>query len=147
MRLTTWNPFREIDEFMGRHSPLSARSLLRSMRNGDDTIEWSPAVDVSETDSAYLIKADLPGVEKEDVKISLSDGQITLSGERKEEKEAKGENQLRVERFYGQFVRSFSLPEDIDADHIEARNENGTITVRIPKKPGTKAKSIEIKVK
>ena len=146
MRITPWDAFREMDELMSRRSPM-ARAMQRLLRSGGEGIEWSPAADISETDEAYLIKADLPGVKKEDVKVTVNDGQITLSGERKEEKQAKGENQVRVERFYGQFTRSFSLPEDIDAAHIEAKDENGTVTVRITKKPGAKPKAITIQVK
>jgi HSP20 family protein len=131
---------------MGRY-PAFSRAMQRLMREGNEAVGWAPQADISESEKEYLIKADLPGVKKDDVKVTVSDGRITLSGERKEEKTNKGENQIRVERFYGQFSRSFSLPEDIDPAHIEAKDENGTLTVRIPKMPGAKPKSVTIQVK
>ena len=145
-KLTTWDPFREIDEVMNRY-PFSPRALRHLLRGGDEAVAWSPSADISETDAEYLIKADLPGVKKEDVKVTLGEGLITLSGERKEEKEAKGENQIRVERFYGQFSRSFSLPKDAQQTGINAKNENGILTIHIPKAKGTKPAETAIPVK
>jgi HSP20 family protein len=146
MRIRTWDPFRDVDELMGRY-PAFSRVMQRWMGEGDEAASWAPQADISETAKEYVIKADLPGVKKDDVKVAVTDGRITLSGERKEAKTEKGENQIRVERFYGQFSRSFSLPEDIDPAHIEAKSENGTLTVHIPKKPGAKPKAVAIPVK
>ncbi|RDJ93656.1 hypothetical protein B4Q13_20465, partial [Lacticaseibacillus rhamnosus] len=82
----------------------------------DDTATWRPAADITETEKEYLIKAELPEVRKEDVKIELNEGVLTISGERKKEKEEKGANEIRVESFYGTFSRSFALPEDANPD-------------------------------
>ncbi|HNS28099.1 MAG TPA: Hsp20/alpha crystallin family protein [Steroidobacteraceae bacterium] len=102
---------------------------------------------MSETDKEYLIKAELPAVKKEDIKITLDNGMITLSGERRQEKEHKDENQIRVESFYGSFSRSFSLPENIDPKAIRAESKDGVLRIRIPKTeaPATKAISIDVK--
>jgi HSP20 family protein len=146
-KLTTWDPFRDLEDMLDRYSVFSQRIRDRRLRTKGELTAWTPSADISETAGEYLIKADLPGVKKEDVKVSLGDGFITLSGERKEEKQAKGENQIRVERFYGQFSRTFSLPEDVDAGAVSAKDDNGTLTIHIPKKKGAKPKAVAIPVK
>jgi len=143
VNITRWEPFREMEDFFRQYSPFFARVH----RNSDEPVEWTPAADISETDKEYLIKAELPAVKKEDIKITLDNGMITLSGERRQEKEHKDENQIRVESFYGSFSRSFSLPENIDPKAIRAESKDGVLRIRIPKTeaPATKAISIDVK--
>lgn len=140
MSLIRWEPLREMDEFFRPYLPM----MGRVRRNAEET--WSPTSNISETDKEYLIKAELPEVKKEDVKVELADGVITISGERKHEKEHKDENEIRVESFYGSFSRSFSLPDNVDANGIRAESKDGVLRVHIPKTEAAKPKSITINV-
>ena len=143
MNITRWEPFRQMEDMFRRYNPFFGRSLPDM--NGDAS--WAPSADISETDQEFLIKADLPEVKKEDVTISLQNGVITLSGERRQEKKQKDENQIRVETFYGTFERSFSLPDNVDAAAIRAETKDGVLRIHIPKKEPVKAKPIKIEVK
>jgi HSP20 family protein len=131
----------------GSVSPFYRAGLLRQAADTDKEFEWSPAADITETEDEYLVKADLPGVDKKDVRITLENGQLRISGERKIEKEAKGENQIRVERFYGTFARTFGLPDDADTSAIKAESSNGSLTIRIPRKKTAKPARIEVPIK
>src|SRR6185503_6574481 len=128
MNIIRWEPFREVEEMLRQYSPLLARTVRRNAGEGS---AWAPVADITETDKEYLIKAELPEVKKEDVKITLDNGVITISGERRQEKEEKDANEIRVESFYGTFSRSFSLPENIDAKAIAAEAKDGVLKVRI----------------
>jgi HSP20 family protein len=108
---------------------------------------WSPSCDIYETDNEIVVKAEIPGVKKEDVKVSLQDGLLTISGERKFEEETKKENYLRVERGYGSFTRSFTLPSSVDAKKIGAEFKDGMLEVKLQKSEEAKPKEVEIKVK
>jgi HSP20 family protein len=108
---------------------------------------WTPSCDIYETDDEVVVKAEIPGVKKEDVKVSLQDNLLTLSGERKFEEETKKENYLRVERGYGAFSRSFTLPPYVDATKISAEFKDGLLEVKLPKSEQAKPKQVEIKVK
>jgi HSP20 family protein len=147
MNLMRWEPFRETDDFF--------RSMTRPMFGrwphlfGEDLgtkFEWSPAVDIKETDKEYLVRAELPGLSREDVKVTLEDSVLTIEGERRQEKEEKGEKVHRVERFYGSFCRSFTLPEDANANGIRAESKDGILNVHVPKLAIEKAKAVQIKV-
>jgi HSP20 family protein len=138
MSLIRYEPLREFDDLFRQFSP-----LLR--RRGAEQ-EWTPSANISETDKEYLIKADLPEVNKNDVSITLDSGVLTIRGERKQQKEVKEQNDIRVESFYGTFVRSFSLPDDIEADGVRAESKDGVLKVRIPKKTSNKSKSINVQV-
>lgn len=147
MNLMRWEPFREADDFF--------RSLSRPMFGrwpqffgdlGENKLEWSPAVDIKETDGEYLVKAELPGVKREEVKVRLEDNVLTIEGERRHEKEEKGEKTHRVERFYGSFCRSFTLPDNADAANIRAESRDGILNVHIPKLKIEKTKAVQIKV-
>ena len=140
MSLIRWEPFREMDELFRPYLPMFGRT-----RRGAEEV-WSPTSNISETDKEYLIKAELPEVKKEDVKVELADGVITISGERKQEKESKDENVLRVESFYGTFSRSFSLPDNVDASAIKAECKDGVLRVHVPKKEPSQPKAISIDV-
>ena len=109
-------------------------------RNGD----FTPAVDILETDEAFVVQAQLPGLEKKDVKVEINNNTLTLSGERKKTDETKGENYHRIESVFGQFRRSFSLPTNIEAEKIEAKFKNGVLEVTVAKKPESKVRDIKI---
>ena len=142
--LTRWEPFREIEDVFRQYSPFFGRAMRRA---GGDVIEWAPAADISETDKEFLIKAELPEVKKEDVKVTLKDGAITISGERKHEKKGKGENEIRVESFYGTFSRTFTLPDNVDSKGIRAEAKDGVLRVHVPKTAEAKSPATQIEVK
>jgi HSP20 family protein len=144
MNITRWEPFRELEDAFRQYSPFLARS---SRRNGGEGLEWSPVADVTETDKEFVIKAELPEVKKEDIKVSVADGAITISGERKHEKEEKGENEIRVESFYGTFLRTFALPDNIDTKAIRAETKDGVLKIRVPKTESAKSKPVQVEVK
>ena len=108
--------------------------------------EWSPQVDIVEDDKEYLIKADLPEMKKENVKVVVGNGIVSVSGERKSEKEEKGKKFHRVERSYGSFRRGFLVPEDANAGKVNAEFKDGVLKVHLPKSPTGKPKTIEVKV-
>ena len=108
--------------------------------------EWSPLVDISEDDKEYVVKAEIPEMKKEDIKINVHDDVLTVSGERKYEKEDKGKKYHRVERAYGSFMRSFALPENVDGSKLSAEYKDGMLKVHLPKSEEAKKKAIEVKV-
>ena len=145
---TTWDPMKQIEDIEKRLSSLLGRPLgIRDGGKESMTVaEWSPLVDITEDEKEYLIKAELPEVKKEDVKITVQDEVLSISGERKYEKEEKGKKYHRVERAYGSFVRSFTLPEDADGTKVAAEYKDGVLKVHLPKSEKAKPKSVEIKV-
>jgi HSP20 family protein len=146
MYLTPWNPFREMENLFARMPRIPAGSLFEGGNGETALASWAPAVDISETDKEYLVKAELPGLRKEDVKITLQNGVLSLSGERKTEKEHKDETRHRIERTYGQFSRSFTVPQDVAADKISAESQDGVICVHLPKTPVKKPEVKQIPV-
>jgi len=145
--LMRWDPFRELEEMSDRLNRMFARPATRT--NGKETMivaDWTPTVDISETDGEYQIKAEIPDVKKEDVKVTLEDGVLTIQGERKQEKEEKGKKYHRIERSYGSFVRSFSLPDVIDEEKVRAEFKDGVLSLHLPKSEKAKPKAIEVKV-
>jgi len=108
---------------------------------------WRPAVDIAEEDSAFVVKMELPGVTKEDVKITMENGLLTVKGEKREEKESKGTNYHRVERGYGAFQRSFTLPNTVKGEKVEASFRDGILNITLPKSEESKPKEIEVRVK
>jgi HSP20 family protein len=144
MNVIRWEPFREVDEMFRQYSPLFNRALRRS---GAEAGEWTPVADISETDQEYVIKAELPEVKKEDVKVTLDNGIMTIAGERKYQKEQNDASEIRIESFYGTFSRSFSLPENIDANGIRAETKDGVLRVKIPKIQAAAPKTVSIEVK
>jgi HSP20 family protein len=154
--LTTWNPLRALDDLSHRFArifgdlPLGLRPPATDStgdgRDGPTLAAWSPAVDISENGKSYTIKADMPEVKKEDVKVTVKNGVLELSGERKSETEEKDEKHHRIERSYGRFLRTFTLPEDADAAGIHAKCKEGVLTVTLPKSKDAKAKELAVKV-
>jgi HSP20 family protein len=124
-----------------------ARPSVRNTGKENLTVaDWMPTVDISETDGEYLIKAELPEVRKEDVKVTVENGVLTLQGERRQEKDEKGKRFHRVERSYGSFVRSFSLPESVDDGAVKAEYKDGVLNLHLPKSEKVKPKAIDVKV-
>lgn len=144
MSLVRWDPFASLDDMFSRMPSVFGR--LPRLSSDGDTAEWSPSVDISETDTEYLLKVQLPAVKREDVHVTYDDGMLTISGERKQEKEEKGEKFHRIESFHGAFSRSFSLPEAINAGTIRAEAKDGVITVHVPKSKVEAKKPTEIKI-
>lgn len=147
MALVRWDPFRELEEMSDRLNRVFTRPTVRT--NGKEQLtvaDWMPIVDISETDGEYLIKAELPEVKKEDVKVTVENGVLTLQGERRQEKEEQGKKYHRVERSYGSFVRSFTLPESIDESGVKAEYKDGVLNLHLPKSEKVKPKAIEVKV-
>ena len=149
--LTTWNPFRELDEVQNRLSKFFGgfpAFPVRFPKNGDTLKlrDWSPLVDITEDDHEYLFKVDLPEMKKDDVKVTIENGILYISGERKTEKEEKKQKFHRLERFFGTFERSFTVPEDADATKITAEFKDGVLKVHLPKTPAAKSKPVEVKV-
>jgi HSP20 family protein len=149
--LTTWNPFRQMEEFQNRFSTFFGgfpTFQFRFPKNGErfKLPDWSPLVDIIEDDHEYLFKADLPEMRKEDVKVTIENGILYISGERRAEKEKEKRKFHRLERFFGTFERTFTVPEDADATKIMAEFHDGVLQVHLPKRPIAKPKPIEIKV-
>ena len=145
--LAKWNPFRELEEIQNRLGSLFPRTAVRGLGQEAMTVsEWTPLVDITEDEKEYLIKAELPEVNKEDVKVTVENGTLTVTGERKFEKEEKGKKYHRIERAYGSFVRSFTLPESAAGDKVSADFKDGVLKVHVPKSAEAKPKSIDVKV-
>ena len=147
--ITRWDPFKELDDLQTRLSTMFGRAPVRKDAGKEEAMtiaEWAPLVDISEDEKEYLIKAELPEVKKEDVKVSVQDDVLTISGERTLEKEEKGKKYHRVERAYGIFSRSFTLPEDADPSKVSAEFKDGVLKVRLTKSERAKPKSIDVKV-
>ena len=143
----TVGSFRELEDMSERLNRVFSRPTLRNTGKENLTVaDWMPTVDISETESEYLIKAELPEVRKEDVKVTVENGVLTLQGERRQEKEEKGRRFHRVERSYGSFVRSFTLPESVDEGGVKAEYKDGVLALHLPKSEKVKPKAIDVKV-
>jgi HSP20 family protein len=147
--LGRWNPWRELEEMEKRLSTVFGP--VRPAATGDKkeaiaVTEWSPLVDITEDDKEYVVKAEIPEMKKEDIKINVHEDVLTISGERKYEKEEKGKKYHRVERAYGSFMRSFTLPEDADGTKVSAEYKDGVLKVHLPKSEKAKPKAIEVKI-
>jgi len=143
-----WDPFSQMTDFERGLSRFFG-SELYAPRNGDEPISaaaWEPLTDITEDDKEFLVKAELPEVKKEDVKVNVEDGILRISGERKMEKEEKDKKYHRIERSYGSFLRAFTLPEGADATKIAADFKECVLMVHLPKTEKAKAKTIEVKV-
>ena len=150
--LLKWDPVREFEEFGRRLAPFFGRmggTTVHPEENQSLTvIDWLPVVDIAEEGNAYLVTVELPQVKKEDAKLSVENGILTISGSRHKEREEKdGFRFHRVERSYGSFMRSFTLPDDADSSKILANMKEGVLQIRIEKMAGSKAKSSEIEIR
>src|SRR6266478_6424713 len=149
-KVTTWNPLREMDEaqnrlhrfFLGDFPTRIGCGEIHSLAGAD----WSPEVDISEDDQGYLLKADLPEMKKDDVRVTVEDGILSVSGERKSQKEDQKRKFHRIERSFGNFRRSFTLPEDADSTKVTAEFRDGVLKVHLPTTTRPRSKAIEVKV-
>lgn len=146
MSIAKWeHPFRDLENFLNKYH--SASWPAEGKSGGELTVpDWSPKVDIKETGESYVIKAELPGVKREDVSVTLEQGVLSIRGEKKFEKEFDDEKTHRVECSYGSFVRSFSLPDSVQEECVTAKYKDGLLNLIIPKAKKAKQKSIEINV-
>ena len=145
--VTRWDPSREMEELQNRLSNFFGRTPARLGDTKEESMtvaEWAPLVDITEDEKEYIIKTELPEVKKEDVKVAVENGLLTIVGERKFEKE-ENKKYHRIERAYGRFVRSFIVPDYVEADKVSAEFKDGVLKVHLPKSEKTKPKQIEVK--
>jgi HSP20 family protein len=148
MAIVRWDPMRELEDLQRRLSGFFGSSMRNDPGFGEALArtEWYPAVDIAETPEAYSIQAELPDVKKEDIKVSVHEGVLMLAGERKQEREEKNKKYHRVERTFGRFERSFSLPTSVDDDKVTATFKDGVLSVLVPKAPQATPTAKEIKI-
>lgn len=148
MNLVKWDPFVELEDVSKHLNRIFGRTPARVEPDREmlTMADWTPTVDITETDTTYVIKGEIPGVNKEDVKVTIEDGMITMRGERKQEKEEKDKKFHRIERSYGSFMRSFRVPDNVDENAVKAEFKNGMINVTMPKSGKSKARSINVLV-
>ena len=150
MAIVRWlDPFRDLSSIQERMNQIFEDALARS-RGREEGLRsgmWTPAVDIYENNDSVVVKAELPGVEKDQISVEVKDGILSLRGERRFEKEVKEESYHRIERSYGSFQRSFSLPVSVDQEKVTAHFRNGVLEVTLPKKEQAKPKQIQVNVK
>ncbi len=147
MALIRWEPARELQTIQQEMNRLFGAAFdSGGAGNGNDPRRWIPAMDLVEKNDHFVLRADLPGVEKEDVNIELQDNMLTISGERKSEHEERKDGYFRIERASGRFSRSLTLPEGIDPEGVQARFRNGVLEVAVPKPEERKPKRVSIDV-
>lgn len=148
--IVRWDPFRDLMTIQDRMNRLFDQTLSKTRADDDEGLTastWSPAVDIYETADSIVLKAELPGLSRENIDIQVRDNTLTLKGERKFEREVKDENYLRIERSYGAFQRAFNLPSVIQQDKIKAVFKEGVLEVTMPKAEEAKPKQVKIEVK
>ncbi|HEY9119600.1 MAG TPA: Hsp20/alpha crystallin family protein [Marinobacter sp.] len=147
--ITRWNPVSEFDDLMNRYNRLFGLSRGSEEREGKDLFsrsDWAPAVDIKETPEAFNIEAELPGMTKDDVKVTVQDGVLSIQGERKHEEETNDKKHHRIERVYGSFLRRFTLPENVDENSIRANFKDGILSLTLTKAEPAEPKAIEVDV-
>ena len=150
MSIVAWDPFRELEDTSDRLNRFFGRTgLARSSAKDKDALtvfDWAPNVDIIETPEEFQVKAELPDVKKEDVKVSIDGGVLRIEGERKQEKEEKGKKYHRIERTYGSFLRTFSLPDNVDVAKAQAEFKDGLLNVSLRKSEKATPKAIEVEI-
>jgi len=145
MAIIRWDPFRDIVTLREKMNRLFEDAVTHRGEEKDLTSSsWTPAVDIYEDENQLVLSAEVPGIEEKDVEIKIEDSTLIIQGERKMEKETKEENYHRIERAYGSFYRSFTLPNYIDQEKIHAEHENGVLKITMPKKPELKPRKVKI---
>jgi len=153
MAIQRWRPWDELREMerhmeeMMRHPVLGVRRPLVWWRVPSEELGWTPSVEMYEKDDKFVVRAELPGMKKEELDISVLGDTLTIKGERKTESEVKEEDYYRCELCYGKFSRSIALPTAVDAGKVEASYENGILEITLPKAKEAKPKKIEVRVK
>lgn len=146
MTIKRWNPFSEFEDILSRYNRTLSPSAGDSGKELMGKADWAPAVDITETSEEYLIKVELPGVNKDDVKVSVNDNLLSIQGERRFEEEEKDKKHHRIERYFGSFARSFHLPENTDEEHIRADYRDGILSLHLIKIEKQQPRSVEISV-
>ena len=150
VRMTQWNPAGEaatLNQRMERlFDEMLGRGLWRTAEERPLRGTWVPAINILEREDAIVIQADLPGLKAEDVEVTVEEGVLSIRGDRKLEETHEGETYHRVERLYGAFERTFSLPNSVDTSKIDARFKNGEMLLTLPKREESKPRSVKIKV-
>ncbi|MDH5473368.1 MAG: Hsp20/alpha crystallin family protein [Gammaproteobacteria bacterium] len=144
MSLRRYNPWSLFDQLQHEINQYSGYPVKTADDGNVVTSDWAPAVDIKEDDNAYLLIADIPGVDPKDIEIHMENGILTIKGQRESEKKTERKGYKRIEREHGVFYRRFTMPEGVNADGIEASNKNGVLTVTIPKQPATQARRITV---
>jgi HSP20 family protein len=145
MAIVRWEPFRDLVTTQDRLNRLFNETFSRVFDEGETGLQgWSPAVDIFETDSSVVVKAELPGVDPKDIEARIQDGTLYLKGERKFKNEVKRESYHLVERSYGSFMRSFILPASVDSENVKAEYKEGVLTLTLQKREEAKPKIIKI---
>ncbi|KXO11512.1 MULTISPECIES: Hsp20/alpha crystallin family protein [Marinobacter] len=147
--LTRWNPIGEFEDMMNRYNRVFGLARTNGEREGKDLFsrsDWAPAVDIKETAEAFTVEAELPGMNKDDVKVTVHDGVLTIQGERKHEEETSDKKHHRIERVYGSFLRRFTLPDNVDENSVKANFKDGLLTLSIQKAEPKEPKAIEVEV-
>ena len=143
-----WEPLGDLGELQGELNRLFGKPLLPAWRPGrPNGKEWWPEVDITDEKDRIVVRADLPGMKQEEIEVEAADGVLTIKGERKREAETKEGRSYRIERSYGSFLRSFTLPAGVDASKVDAAYKNGVLEVVIPKREEAKAKKVKVEVK
>ena len=146
MNVVQYAPFRGLSTLHDQVNRLFNESIVRGQGEESGITTWAPAVDIYETPNELVVKADLPEVEEKDIDIRVENNLLTIRGERKFEKSVSEDNYLRVERTYGSFSRSFSLPNTVNAEAIHAEYKNGVLTVNLPKREESKPRQVKVSV-
>ena len=144
--ITRWDPFQGLTTLQGQVNRLFEGAFVQGRTGQPDLATWAPAVDIYEGQNELVAKVDLPGIDEKDIDIRLENNTLTIRGERKFEKSVNEDNYLRVERAYGSFTRTFSLPNTVNAEGINASYSNGVLTVHLPKREESKPKQVKINV-
>lgn len=144
--ISRWEPFRGLSTLHDQVNRLFNETVLRGQGEDSGLTTWSPAVDIYETENELVVKADLPDVSEKDIDVRVENNLLTIRGERKFEKSLSEDNYLRVERSYGTFSRSFSLPNTVNAEAIHAEYKNGVLTVTMPKREESKPRQVKVAV-
>lgn len=144
--LVRWDPFKELSSLREEIDRLFDSFFGRTSLFREKELSFSPAIDVEETDNSFIVKAEVPGMKKEDIKVTIDEDGITISGERKKEKEEKGKTYHRIEMAYGKFKRYIPFPKEVEPDKAKAKYKDGILEIEVPKSEKAKPKEIEIKV-
>lgn len=145
MRYDPLNTLRQLQTDLDRMFSAGAQGMMNgAAENGESASNWMPAVDIAENEQGYLVHVDLPGVDAEDIDVAMDNGMLTIKGHREAQESDSGPNWKRVERVRGTFFRRFTLPENVDADNIQARCRNGVLEVTVPKREEQPGKRIKV---
>lgn len=146
MSITRWDPFQNLATLQDQVNRLFENPLAGRRAESSNLTAWAPAVDIYETENELVIKADLPDINEKDLDVRVENNMLTIRGERKFEQKVNEDNYLRIERTYGSFGRSFSLPTTVDTESIQAEYKNGALTVELPKRAESKPRQVKVKV-